>query len=194
MLHMALNPNQQSCCREEVDQLLNSKMNNESKPNDNFDYQNFTIQDLSSLKNLERCVLESFRITPTIPFFMRRLDASLRVSDDLELQPGTNVLVPIWIVHRDPDNFPNPEKFDPDRFIPQNNTKRHPYSYIPFSAGPRNCIGYKIALMELKVIMAWVLKYYEICSSDRLEDVKLLYQVTLSPERSYNIVLKRRQL
>ena len=57
------------------------------------------------------------------------------------LPADTVVTVHIYDLHRNPEIYPEPNKFDPDRFLPEAIRTRHPFAYIPFSAGPRNCIG-----------------------------------------------------
>jgi len=70
--------------------------------------------------------------------------------------------LPIMGLHYDPEYFPNPNKFDPERFNDENKGKIKPYTYIPFGAGPRNCIGSRFALLEAKVVYCYLLRNFEI--------------------------------
>ena len=81
------------------------------------------------------------------------------VPDPYVFPAGSNVVVPTVLLHRDPDVWPEPEKFDPDRFLPDEVAKRHRCSYIPFSFGTRNCIGLYLSVMVFFLIFVLGLKY-----------------------------------
>jgi Cytochrome P450 len=100
---------------------------------------------------------------------------------------GCSVRLNVYLNHRNPDQFPNPEKFDPDNFLPERVAKRHPYAYIPFSAGPRNCIGQKFALLEEKTMLSYMLRHYRLRSLDRREDINLVQELILRPENGIRL-------
>ena len=91
------------------------------------------------------------------------------------------IILAIFSIHRDERYFPEPDKFNPDRFLNENPTDKHPFCYIPFSAGRRNCIGQKFAQMELKIVIANLLRNFKINSDAKLDDVVQAAELTLHP-------------
>ncbi|XP_048758996.1 cytochrome P450 3A8-like [Ostrea edulis] len=75
----------------------------------------------------------------------------------------------IYAVHRDPEYWPDPDKYDPERFSPENKANRHPYAYLPFGHGPRNCIGQRLAAMEAKCAIVYILQHYRFVTCDETE-------------------------
>ncbi|CAA9995310.1 unnamed protein product [Nesidiocoris tenuis] len=100
-----------------------------------------TFSDIKCMTYLELLIKECLRLYPSVPYFSRRLGEDLHLKDLPPVPSGSNVVIMPIFLHRNPDYYPQPERFDPDRFLPDECTKRHPFAYIPFSAGPRNCIG-----------------------------------------------------
>lgn len=87
-------------------------------------------------------LLETLRKYPVLPFLDRVCEEDYRIpGSDVILEKGTFVYVPMFGLHYDPQYFPEPEKFIPDRFSEENKKTIPAYSYIPFGEGPRNCIG-----------------------------------------------------
>ena len=97
-------------------------------------------------------------------------------------------MIYIFAVHQDERYYPEPEKFDPDRFTQENSKDRPAYAYIPFSAGRRNCIGQRFAMMELKVILANILRKFDIRSPKTTEELAPDPTLVLKP--SHDLPLK----
>ncbi|XP_021940758.1 cytochrome P450 4C1-like isoform X1 [Zootermopsis nevadensis] len=148
-----------------------------------------TSRDLREMQYLELCIKETMRMFPVAPLIGRRLTADVQLEDAV-VPAGSSVVVCIQHLHMDPEFFPDPHKFIPERFLPDN--KRHPFSYVPFSAGPRNCVGLRYAMLLMKTMVSTVLRHYEISTPLKMADVQLKVDILLKSVRGYPVVLEPR--
>ncbi|GIX82254.1 cytochrome P450 4V2 [Caerostris extrusa] len=134
--------------------------------------------------------LEALRLYPPAPFLARQIVEDTTICG-YQVPKGASCVISTYNLHRDEEYFPNPEIFDPDRFLPENSADRHPYAYIPFSAGPRNCIGQKISTMEQMTIVSTILRNYTVESVDPRDE--LLPALTIVTTASKPIKIKIRE-
>lgn len=134
---------------------------------------------LTAMKYTERVIKESMRLLAPVPFIGRKSSADIELANGV-VPKNTMILINIMHMHRDPKIWgENVLEFDPDRFLPENVTKRPPYSYIPFSSGPRNCIGMKYAMNAAKITLAHLLRRYRFKTNLRFDQIKMKIHIVL---------------
>ncbi|XP_053104385.1 cytochrome P450 4B1-like isoform X2 [Hemicordylus capensis] len=146
---MAQNPEHQEKCREEIKEILGER-------------DTMHWNDLSKMTYTTMCIKECLRIYPPVPQVYRELNKPVTFADGRTLPEGGLVSLNIYALHKNADVWKDPEVFDPLRFSPENSAHRHPYAFLPFAAGPRNCIGQQFALMELKLAVALTLQRFHV--------------------------------
>ncbi|XP_017478664.1 PREDICTED: cytochrome P450 4V2-like [Rhagoletis zephyria] len=179
---LGLYPEVQAKAAEEVDHLVEME---------GADISDLTVENLKSLKYLECVLKEVQRIYPTAPFIGRELSEDTKINNYL-VPKGTTVGIFTYVLHRDPIAYPQPERFLPERFLPENVNGRHPYSFIPFSAGPRNCIGQKFAMMEMKMVIAKILRHYHLQSVQPRDQLVIVGEMILRSLNGLKMVFSRR--
>ncbi|XP_034239114.1 cytochrome P450 4C1-like [Thrips palmi] len=132
-----------------------------------------TLEDLPKLKYLDCVMKEIMRLFPPVPFIVRQCHEETKLCGHT-IPAGSSVGINIFAAHRDAKHWDKPEVFDPDRFLPENCKDRHPCAYIPFSTGPRNCIGRKYAMMNMTTILATALRAYKVLPVDDHKDLQSL--------------------
>ncbi|XP_060533904.1 cytochrome P450 4C1-like [Cylas formicarius] len=136
-------------------------------------------KDLPLMKYTERVIKETLRLFPVGAFFLRAATEDLDLGD-IVMPKGSSAFFGTVFIHRNPKYWPDPLKFDPDRFLPEEIAKRHPCTYIPFSYGPRNCIGMRYAMMAMKTIVANVIRRMRIyCDYKSIEEIQLKTNIVL---------------
>ena len=137
------------------------------------------------------CTIVLFLLSRT-----ERLCASDSKIGNIDIKKGINVQIPIHAIHYDPKIWPEPEKFNPYRFTSEEKAKHGPYDWIPFGSGPRNCVAMRLAQVELKIGVAYLIRAYKFVRCERTEvscagtdQIKIFFQAR---ERSNQSKIRQR--
>ncbi|EDV24873.1 uncharacterized protein TRIADDRAFT_13325, partial [Trichoplax adhaerens] len=156
------------------------------------DESSLDYETLSELPYLEMVISETLRIYPA-GFFVNRKTKDDMVVNGIDIPKNSMIGLPIYAVHHNPQLWPDPERFIPERFTPEAKAKRHPYSYIPFGGGPRNCIGMRLALLEAKLALVKVLQNVKLVAVKESEiPLRLKSGATLSPANGVYVGIQKR--
>ncbi|GFR14352.1 cytochrome P450 4c3 [Trichonephila clavata] len=178
---IGLHPDIQEKIHEELDRIFGSDVGRD-----------ITESDLNDLKYLDCVLKETQRLYPAVPMFARSLKKDSNICG-YSIPKGSTCVVLLYFLHRDKEVFPDPERFDPDRFLPENAVIIPECGFIPFSSGPRNCIGQKFAVMEMKTIVTSILRNYRVESLDSRDKVLPVMQITLHPSIPIRIRIRPRR-
>jgi cytochrome P450 len=148
-----------------------------------------TYQDLGRMPYTLQVLKESMRLYPPVYAVSRRAVEDVPV-DDFVIRRGTILFINIYAMHRNPQLYPDPERFDPERFTPENERRRPRGAYLPFGAGPRNCIGSAFAMMEGHLLLATLSQRvkFELVPGQTIVEEPL---VTLRPKTAIRMVVRR---
>ncbi|XP_034479672.1 cytochrome P450 4p1-like [Drosophila innubila] len=150
LMNMSLYADKQELCFQEISDLIDDA------------FSNLNISQISKLKYLDCFVKETMRMFPSVPGFGRQTVRETELANGLILPAHSQINLFSFDIHRNPKYWDSPDEFRPERFLPENSKDRHTYSFIPFSAGQRNCIGQKYAMLEMKTLLIVVLKQFKI--------------------------------
>ncbi|XP_073235905.1 cytochrome P450 3A11-like [Porites lutea] len=151
--HLACNPGVQDKLRSDIRDAFETHAN--KKP---------LYEIAQSIEYLDCVIKESQRLCPPVPHPNRECREDFNLNG-IHIPAGTEVVIPVYAFHHDPDAWEDPEKFDPERFRGPRKDTHHPFQFLPFGAGPRNCIGMRFALLEIKIALVKILMKYKFVQS-----------------------------
>jgi cytochrome P450 len=149
-----------------------------------------SLAQMEELAFTSQVVSEALRLYPPGWLLSRRTLAA-DVLGGFEVPPGTNVLLPLYLLHRHPRYWKDPERFAPERFAPEHEAERPRFAYMPFAAGPRHCIGETFALYEMLVHLYKVARRYRLVYVPD-KPLELEAQINLRTRHPLHMRLERR--
>nr|ABK91491.1 CYP6A28 [Lucilia cuprina] len=175
LFELALNTHLQDRLREEVNEAYDKQ-------------QGFNYECLKNMTYLDQVLSETLRKYPIVPQLNRQAAQDYAVPGHPEyvIKKGMPVLIPVLGIHHDPEFYPNPQEFDPERFDPEVAKQRDPMEYLPFGDGPRNCIGERFGKMQSHLGLANLIRNFRFSTCSKTEvPIKLDPKaVTYSPKNT----------
>uniref|UniRef100_A0A665TZI7 Cytochrome P450 3A n=1 Tax=Echeneis naucrates TaxID=173247 RepID=A0A665TZI7_ECHNA len=174
--NLATNPHTMKRLQEEIDSTFSNKAPIE-------------YQALMQMEYLDSVINESLRLYPIAQRLERVAKETVEING-IVIPKDMVVMVPVWPLQRDPQLWPEPELFKPERFSKENKGSIDPYTYMPFGAGPRNCIGMRFALVMMKLALVEILQRYSFAACKETEiPLELDIQGLLAPKRPIKLKL-----
>ncbi|RZC36133.1 p450 domain containing protein [Asbolus verrucosus] len=164
----ATNPDIQDKLRDEINTVL-------AKHNDELTYEG-----MMEMTYMEQVLHETLREYPPLPLLTRTCTKDYTIPNtSIRIKKGVEVGIPVIAIHTDPEYYPDPMRFDPERFSEENKKMRHTFTWIPFGEGPRLCIGLRFGMLQSKVGLTTLLKNYKIKVS-KMTKVPLQFDKSVS--------------
>lgn len=175
---------------------------------------NVTSADLNQLQYTNLFIKETMRLNPAAPFITRVTKADITIGmlntcfqtqcsyctafvsylDNVVVPAGVEIVIPIIQIQRNKSVWgPNADVFDPDNFLPDNLSTKHPFAYLPFGGGPRNCIGNKYAYMSVRFFVCWLVRHFRFSTIMRFEDMQYRMCISLKLTNGYMLEVHRRE-
>lgn len=152
-----------------------------------------TQEHISQLNYLTMVLYETLRLFPITPFIGREVQEDIQLGD-YTLPKGASLVIPIFKLQRQEEIWgPNSQIFNPDNFLPEKIASRHPYAWIPFSAGQRNCIGMKYSLLAMKIMLCHLLRNYKFSTSIKYSDLKFKMALDLKIVNKHMVSIEKRK-
>ncbi|XP_037947261.1 probable cytochrome P450 6a23 [Teleopsis dalmanni] len=168
--------------RAEINQVL-KKHNNE-----------FSYECMQELKYVEKVIAETLRKHPVLSQLVRSAKADYTTSEpNYVIEKGTNVIIPVYAIHHDADIYPEPNKFDPERFSEEEQQKRPHCSYLPFGEGPRNCVGLRFGKMQTCIGLTYLIRNFRfsVCEQTKIPFDLVKSNFLLSPQNGIYLKVEK---
>ncbi|XP_055379233.1 probable cytochrome P450 313a4 [Condylostylus longicornis] len=167
LLHLAMYPQCQDKLYEEIISVTSE--------DDTF----ITYDDVQQLVYTELVMNETMRLISPVPLIGRNAIKDVRLKNNLLIPKDTNIVINLLSLHRRNDIWgPNADRiFNPENFLKENLVNKHPYSFVPFTKGIRNCIGWRYAIFSFKIMLAIIIKRFKVSTTFKYDDLVYKEQI-----------------